>query len=61
MVCLNIKKIIRLLSSTDLNRKKQELLDLFKHTELLKKNLNNVDNSTNNDLPIKKSWTKLEI
>jgi len=29
--------------------KKQELLDLFKHTELLKKNLNNVDNSTNNE------------
>ena len=29
--------------------KKQQLLDLFKHIELLKKNLNNVDNLTNND------------
>ena len=29
--------------------KKQELLDLFKHIELLNKNLNNVDKLTNND------------
>ena len=29
--------------------KKQQLLDLFKHIELLKKNLNNIDNLTNND------------
>ena len=29
--------------------KKQELLDLFKHIELLKKNLNNVDRSINNE------------
>ena len=30
--------------------KKQQLLDLFKHIELLKKNLNNFDRSINNDL-----------
>ena len=29
--------------------KKQQLLDLFKHIELLKKNLNNVDRSINNE------------
>ena len=29
--------------------KKQQLLDLFKHIELLKKNLNNVDKSINNE------------
>ena len=29
--------------------KKQRLLDLFKHIELLKKNLNNVDRSINNE------------
>ena len=29
--------------------KKQQLLDLFKHIELLKENLNNVDKSINND------------
>ena len=29
--------------------KKQQLLDLFKHIELLKENLNNVDKSTNNE------------
>ena len=29
--------------------KKQQLLDLFKHIELLKKNLNNVDISINNE------------
>ena len=30
--------------------KKQQLLDLFKHIELLKENLNNFDKSINNDL-----------
>ena len=30
--------------------KKQQLLDLFKHSELLKKNLNNVDRSINNEI-----------
>ena len=30
--------------------KKQQLLDLFKHIELLKENLNNLDKSVNNDL-----------
>ena len=30
--------------------KKQQLLDLFKHIELLKENLNNLDKSINNDL-----------
>jgi len=29
--------------------KKQQLLDLFRHIELLKKNLNNIDKSTNNE------------
>ena len=29
--------------------KKQQLLDLFKHIELLKKNINNVDRSINNE------------
>ena len=29
--------------------KKQQLLDLFKHIELLKKNLNTIDRSTNNE------------
>ena len=29
--------------------KKQQLLDLFKHIELLKKNLNNIDKSINNE------------
>ena len=30
--------------------KKQQLLDLFKHIELLKENLNNLDKSIDNDL-----------
>ena len=30
--------------------KKQQLLDLFKHIELLKENLNNFDKSINNEL-----------
>ena len=39
--------------------KKQQLLDLFKHIELLKKNLNNFDRSINNDL-YKKELDKIK-
>ena len=43
--------------------KKQQLLDLFKHIELLKKNLNNVDRSINNETYQKESGNirKLEV
>ena len=55
---IDVEKVVNSLSqyqkdneilSQQFEPKKQELLDLFKHTELLKKNLNNVDNSTNNE------------
>ena len=55
---IDVEKVINNLSqyqkdnetlSQQFESKKQELLDLFKHIELLKKNLNNVDNLTNND------------
>ena len=55
---IDVEKVVNSLSqyqkdneilSQQFEPKKQELLDLFKHIELLKKNLNNVDNLTNND------------
>jgi len=41
--------------------KKQQLLDLFQHIELLKKNLNNVDKSTNNENYQKKIKNIIEL
>jgi len=55
---IDVEKVVNSLSqyqkdneilSQQFEPKKQELLDLFKHIELLKKNLNNIDNLTNND------------
>ena len=55
---IDVEKVVNSLSqyqkdnetlSQQFEPKKQELLDLFKHIELLKNNLNNVDNLTNND------------
>ena len=54
---IDVEKVVNSLSqyqkdneilSQQFEPKKQELLDLFKHIELLKKNLNNIDNLTNN-------------
>ena len=55
---IDVEKVVNSLSqyqkdneilSQQFEPKKQELLDLFKHIELLNKNLNNVDKLTNND------------
>ena len=55
---IDVEKVVNSLSqyqkdnetlSQQFEAKKQELLDLFKHIELLNKNLNNVDKLTNND------------
>ena len=55
---IDVEKVVNSLSqyqkdnetlSQQFEPKKQELLDLFKHIELLNKNLNNIDNLTNND------------
>ena len=55
---IDVEKVVNSLSqyqkdneilSQQFEPKKQELLDLFKHIELLKKNLNNIDNLTNNE------------
>ena len=55
---IDVEKVVNSLSqyqkdnetlSQQFEAKKQELLDLFKHIELLNKNLNNVDKFTNND------------
>jgi len=55
---IDVEKVVNNLSqfqrdnkalSQQFEPKKQELLDLFKHIELLNKNLNNIDNLTNND------------
>ena len=56
---IDIEKIFNSLSQYQIDNdslvqrfepKKQQLLDLFKHIELLKENLNNFDKSINNDL-----------
>ena len=56
---IDVEKVVNSLSqyqkdnetlSQQFEPKKQELLDLFKHIELLKKNLNNIDNLTNNEV-----------
>jgi len=55
---IDVEKVVNSLSqyqkdnetlSQQFEAKKQELLDLFKHIEPLNKNLNNIDNLTNND------------
>ena len=55
---IDVEKVVNSLSqyqkdnetlSQQFEAKKQELLDLFKHIELLNNNLNNVDKLTNND------------
>ena len=60
---IDVEKVVNSLSqyqkdnetlSQQFEPKKQELLDLFKHIELLNKNLNNVDKLTNNDVYQKK-------
>ena len=55
---INVEKVINNLSQyqqennaliQQFDPKKQQLLDLFKHIELLKKNLNNVETNVNNE------------
>ena len=55
---IDVEEVINSLSQYQLDNdsliqqfepKKQQLLDLFRHIELLKKNLNNVDRSINNE------------
>jgi len=55
---IDVEKVITSLSQYQLDNdsliqqfepKKQQLLDLFRHIELLKKNLNTIDKSTNNE------------
>ena len=65
---IDVEKVVNSLSqyqkdneilSQQFEPKKQELLDLFKHIELLNKNLNNIDNLTNNDDAYQKEFDKI--
>ena len=66
---IDVEKVVNSLSqyqkdnetlSQQFEAKKQELLDLFKHIELLNKNLNNVDKLTNNDA-YQKELEKIQV
>ena len=67
---IDVEKVINSLSQYQLENdlliqqfepKKQQLLDLYKHIELLNENLNNIDKSTNNETYRQKFETIREL